>query len=279
MASAEKIYADLHVHTWYSDSSLSPENAVREAVRHGVGVLAIADHEGFEGSREAQPLALKYGIAFIPAAEMECTEGDAQLHILCYGADNNDPALSQMAKRGRFLLDDMTVRLIDKMRDDFPALSALDYQDFKYDRSLGGWKGLHYLMARGVTQTLKGGMPLYADYGVDYHDAGFPRFEKLIAAIHGAGGRAVLAHPGHTLRSLGLEGIRERVISLIDRGLDGIECYYPLHDIEITQMLRNMCEERSLLITAGSDCHGLFGRTRVGEMDVEAKLLRLDGLL
>lgn len=279
MASAKGQFADLHVHTWFSDSSLSPAQAVEEAVRHGVGVLAIADHEGFEGSREAEGLARAAGLDFISAAELECTDQGVQLHILCYGADRENGPLRALAAESRRLLDEMSEILIRRMGRDHPALSLEEYERYTHDRSQGGWKGLGYLLAKGVTASLKEGMPLYGAYGVGYEQAGFPGLEALLAAIHGAGGRAVLAHPGHSLKELDSRAMAQRVRALADRGLDGIECYYPLHDKATTNMLLALCAEKGLLITAGSDCHGSFGLTRVGEMDVQRSLLRLEGLI
>ena len=279
MASAKGQFADLHVHTWFSDSSLSPVQAVEEAVGHGVGVRAIADHEGLAGSRAAEGPARAAGLDFISAAELECTDQGVQLHILCYGADRDNGPLRALAMSSRRILDQMSETLIARMARDYPALSLEDYARFSFDRGRGGWKGLGYLMAKGVTSSLKEGMPLYGAYKVGYEQAGFPGLEALLAVIHGAGGRAVLAHPGHSLRELGFAAMAERVRALADRGLDGIECYYPLHDEAATKMFRALCEEKGLLITAGSDCHGTFGQTRVGEMNVQRSLLRLEGLL
>ena len=73
--------------------------------------------------------------------------------------------------------------------------------------------------------------------------------------------------------------LERQVEALVERGLEGVECHYPLHGPDTTAMLRRLCLEKGLLITAGSDCHGTFGRTRVGEMDVERDMLRLEGLL
>ncbi len=279
MASAKGRFADLHVHTWYSDSSLSPAQAVEEAVTHGVGVLAIADHEGFAGSLEAQPFAQAAGLVLIPAVELECGWGTRQLHVLCYGARPGDPALTALAGRSRRILDGMSDQLIEVMKGDYPALSLEEYQEFSYDRSLGGWKGLHYLLAKGVTQTLRQGMGLYAAYGITYEQAGFPQLEQLLAIIRQAGGRAVLAHPGHSLGQEDLAALEGQVRELVEQGLEGVECHYPLHRPDTTAMLRRVCLEKGLLLTAGSDCHGAFGRTRVGEMDVDRDMLCLEGLL
>lgn len=278
MGKADRPFVDLHVHTWYSDSSLSPRQVVEEAIRSRVGVFAVADHEGFEGSVQAGQLAKDAGLLCIPAAELECTWEGVQLHILSYGADPSDPRLMGLAARNREILDGMSDTLIQRMIPEHPKLSLEGFRAFSHDRSLGGWKGLHYLHSMGVTRTPKEGAHLYARYDVLYENAGFPDLSTLLDAIHGAGGKAVLAHPGYTLKALDEDEMEHRVRELIDWGLDGLECYYPLHEDKMTHSFRSLCLEKDLLITAGSDCHGSFGRTRVGEMDITLDQIRLEGL-
>ena len=50
--------ADLHFHTWYSvDSMISPKAAVEDAVKKGIKVLAITDHDSIGGALKAQKYA------------------------------------------------------------------------------------------------------------------------------------------------------------------------------------------------------------------------------
>ena len=65
----------------------------------------------------------------------------------------------------------------------------------------------------------------------------------------------------------------------IDLGIDGIECYYPSHTEAITNMCLEICEDRNLLITCGSDCHGEFEDTEIGEMNIPIENLKLGDIL
>lgn len=274
-----RMYADLHIHSTHSDSSLSPGEIVREAVRYGVGLIAVTDHELTAGSLEAESLAREAGLGFLRAAETECLADGRFHHILAYGADFENAAFTALLSNNRFHLDEMSVELVRRMAPEYPSLSAEDFQAFERDASLGGWKGLEYFLRRGVTENIRDGIPLYKRYGVNYEDAGFPPMEETIRVIHGAGGRAVLAHPWATVPHPDEETFFQNVHRLIDRGLDGVECYYPLHAPEIITKLLALCQDRDLIVTAGSDCHGSFGRTRVGQMDVPVEALRLKGLI
>lgn len=272
------MYADLHIHTTHSDSSLTPEEVVREALKYGVGLIAVTDHELTAGSLEAESIALAAGLGFIRAAETECLADGRFHHLLAYGADSSEPSFSGLLHENRLKLDEMSVELIRRMAPEYPHLSLEDYEAYERDASLGGWKGLEYLLRRGVTEGIRDGMPLYRQYDVTYEAAGFPPIERTIEAIHRSGGSAVLAHPWATVPHPDEETFIKNVHALIDRGLDGVECYYPLHSPEITKRLLDLSIDRDLIVTAGSDCHGSFGRSRVGQMDIPIESLRLKGL-
>lgn len=61
--------------------------------------------------------------------------------------------------------------------------------------------------------------------------------------------------------------------------LDGIECFYPSHTNSITSICLQYCMEKNLLITCGSDYHGNFEKTMIGELNVSEELLNLKGIV
>ena len=85
-----------------------------------------------------------------------------------------------------------------------------------------------------------------------------------------------MAHPGEVLDFSDIGRFKEELRRIIALGIDGIECYYPSHSAEVTNACLELCDEHSLYITAGSDCHGDFGRkkTYVGEMGIITDKLR-----
>jgi 3',5'-nucleoside bisphosphate phosphatase len=89
----------------------------------------------------------------------------------------------------------------------------------------------------------------------------------------------LLAHPGELIDSSDIGVFSDELRHLINLGLDGVECFYPSHSAIITQACLEICNEKNLLVTAGSDCHGVFGKTRVGEMNIPLNNVVLKGLL
>ena len=271
-------YADLHVHSIFSDGSLSPEEIVQAAVAHDVGLLAVADHSVAEGSLKAQALCLEAGIRCIPAVEIDALDGDTSIHVLAYGADFNNAAFRSYLSHMRFLLDECSVKLVGAMRSDYANVSLPDFFDFTFNRRLGGWKGLHYLLEKGITASLKDGIPMYKKYGITPGKSGFSTVAATAHRIHLAGGYAVLAHPGVVFDPSDIASFMQEVARVMELGLDGIECYYPKHSEEVTQNCVNYCRKHNLLITGGSDSHGVFTGARIGELKIPAKNLELKGL-
>ncbi len=115
------MYADLHIHSTFSDGALSPEAIVREAEAHGVGLIAVTDHELAAGSLAAEPLARRAGIAFLRGAETECIAFGRFHHLLAYGVDFDEPALAALLADNRAKLDEMSVELVRRMAGNDPA--------------------------------------------------------------------------------------------------------------------------------------------------------------
>ena len=270
--------ADLHIHSFFSDGSMTPEEIVAAAVESNVGLLAVTDHNVAEGSLAVQPLCAKVGIRCIPAVEICTLDGNTYVHVLAYGVDLHDAAFRSYLAHTRFLMDESSVKLIEAMQGDYNGVSLSDYFDFTYDRRLGGFKALHYFLEKGITASLMDGMPLYDKYGIAFDKCGFSTVLAAVHRIHRAGGYAVLAHPGEIFDASDIGSFNHEITRIMACGLDGIECYYPKHSEEITQACLDYCRQRDLLVTGGSDCHGLFTGARVGALDITTDMLVLKGL-
>lgn len=271
--------ADLHIHTYYSDGTMSPEEIVEEALRNNVGLIAVTDHDVIEGSQELQKLCEGKDITCLTGAELNALEDGLNYHILSYGVNLQNEDFIRFVKQNRAYLETVNAVLIERMQEDDTRVSVADYDAFSHNPRKGGWKALQYLMAKGITGSLREGFAYYTKYNCTYEVADFPTIRVVCEQIHKAGGKAVLAHPGVSIKEDDLSRFRNRLVEFIDFGLDGIECYYITHTEEITKLCLDLGRERNLLITAGSDCHGDFGSARIGDVNVPVECLQLGGLL
>jgi predicted metal-dependent phosphoesterase TrpH len=278
MSNTER-YVDLHLHSYYSDGTMSPEEIVRAAVANQVGLLAITDHNVMNANGELEELSRGYGIDYLSGVELDSINQGLDIHILGYGFDIGNDEFIRFVKHNRNILDDISVRLISDMEQDYQDISVADFRSFSYDRGKGGWKALHYFLKKGLTMSLREGFSIYNQYGITNDSGDYPPISEVIKHIHDAGGKAVLAHPGVSIKETDPELFRPRLLQLLELGFDGVECYYPTHSAVITDICLQLCRERGLLITAGSDCHGGFGYSEVGELKMRADQLVLGDLV
>ena len=267
-------YVDLHLHSYYSDGTMSPEEIVREAVANQVGLLAITDHNILTAVGELEELCREYGIAYLPGVELDSIDAGVDIHILGYGMNIKNDVFVQFVQNNRDILDDISIRLIRDMEKDYDDISLSDFRAFSYDKGKGGWKALHYFLEKGLTKSLREGFSIYNQYGITNDSGNYPPTGEVIKQIHNAGGKAILAHPGVSIREADLHKFQARLLQLLEEGFDGIECYYPTHSEEITSLCLKVCREQNLLITTGSDCHGAFGYSEIGELKA-----RMDSLV
>ena len=63
------MYADLHLHTNFSDGTYTPEELAGHAKRCGFQAVALTDHDTMEGCERMAAACLAGGVEFVPAAE------------------------------------------------------------------------------------------------------------------------------------------------------------------------------------------------------------------
>jgi predicted metal-dependent phosphoesterase TrpH len=253
---------------------MSPEAILKRAKQNGVQYLSIADHNTLAGTAELLKIADDYAICACSGVELDTLENGRDIHILGYGMAIENADFQTFVIENRAHLDAISDRLIEKMvrLNAHKDLSLSGYRDFCYDRNGGGWKALHYFMAIGLTASLYEGMRLYEHYDCSYDQASFSDIKTACSQIHAAGGIAVLAHPGVTVNESELSAFLAFVNTC---GIDGIECHYPKHSEAVTKQCVAFCEAHGLYATTGSDCHGTFGNTDVGEMKMAFDALDL----
>jgi predicted metal-dependent phosphoesterase TrpH len=263
---AESPTFDLQSHSTHSDGTLSPTEVVAAAARAGVTLLALSDHDSAEGVQEALAAASARGIDLVPAVEISTIEGPhADLHILGYLIDHGHPALTEWLRNSRANREHRAWAMADAIRD---LGYAIDEQLLRDREAHGKSIGRPHL-AQAVVSHPANAERLAAEgyedpsaFLVAYLIEGKPAFRPRIApsvaeaieTIHAAGGLAVWAHPFWDVKDVA------EVIETIDRfagiGLDGVECFYPAHDREQTELLTTRCSELGLLSTGSSDFHG-----------------------
>lgn len=270
---------DFHIHTNYSDGQATPVEIVKQAKELGYDMIAITDHDGVDGIREALIAGETAGLKVIAGIELATeTEEGTGLHILGYHIDPENPDLREELARLREKRDVRNRRLIAVLNDMGYDISMEDLQKTQINGFIGKPVIARALCAKGYID--EPGEAFEKGRFLGSEEARKIKKEKLTAAraielINGAGGIAVLAHPIQT-RGVGAPGSEEfyenmdviiRKLKL--QGLRGLECYHPDQNYEQTMRFVEIAEKYHLHITRGSDFHGreLKNAEPTGEQD------------
>lgn len=255
--------ADLHMHSYYSDGTMSPREIVEDAKKRNVQLIAITDHNVLDSYTELKEAAEEFGINVIRGVEIDARFEYIVVHILAYNFQDNEKLFNLVHKAKNELLE-TSIELIKRMENDYENISSEDYEAYDYDRRKGGWKGIHYLFDRGITSELFEGVKYYGQYkcGHEYFD--YPTVEEVIDAVHEANGYVVLAHPCNYYKNNTKEEVLEKLEKFKSIGIDGVECYYPANSEMMTETCIEFCKNNNMIITVGSDSHGDFGAVSKG---------------
>ena len=254
---------DLHMHSYYSDGTMSPREIVEDAKKRNVQLIAITDHNVLDSYTELKEAAEEFGIKVIRGVEIDARFEDIVVHILAYNFEDNENLFNLVHKAKNELLE-TSIELIKRMENDYENISSEDYEAYDYDKRKGGWKGIHYLFDRGITSELFEGVKYYGQYkcGHEYFD--YPTVEEVVKAVHEANGYVVLAHPCNYYKNNTKEEVLEKLEKFKSIGIEGVECYYPANSEMMTETCVEFCKNNDMIITVGSDSHGEFGAVSKG---------------
>ncbi|WP_294398109.1 PHP domain-containing protein [uncultured Clostridium sp.] len=275
---------DLHIHTYYSDGTMSPKEVVEDAKRKNLGIIAITDHDVLDSYEELKVEAEKAGIIAIRGVEIDSIFEGHLVHLLAYKFEDNEK-LFKLINHAKDQLLETSIELIRRMENDYEGISLEDYNSYEYERRKGGWKGIHYLHDRKITEGLFDGVKFYGKYDCGHEKFAFPSVGEVCNTVHDANGYVVLAHPCNYYSNKNKEEILEKLEILKSLGIDGVECYYPANSDLMTNTCLEFCKDNNLIITAGSDGHGDFGAVSkgieyyIGAINKDSEILNINKLL
>jgi predicted metal-dependent phosphoesterase TrpH len=246
---------DLHLHSDWSDGSMSVTGVVKLAKLLKLDVIAITDHDTAAHLQTALDEGRKQRLRVIPGVEISAFDPGTgrKVHLLGYHVRDARkigevcrPYLEERHQAG--------LQAVDRVR---AAGYPIDREDALRHVGAGGvlyrTHIMHALAERGYTATIYGGLynALFGANGAAAVKTGYMSAEDAVHLIKSAGGFAVLAHP-FQYNSMGL------LPSLTDWGLDGIECRHHTQTPERQAAVQAAAKRHGLFLTGGSDWHGLY---------------------
>ena len=247
---------DLHTHSIYSDGTATVAELVELAVNSGLHGLSLTDHDTVEGCDELKTLGERAGLVIVSGVEVSTSLHNHTLHILGYGIDTTAPALHHWLLPLQTGREARNAAILEKLAHMGINISPQEIQLLSCCGQTGRPHIARLLVQKGIVDSFDNAFRLYLGRNKPAWESRFSySAAATIAMIHQVGGLAVLAHPGQLDAEMRVQP--QLIRELVNHGLDGLEVYYPTHSKKMTKKLRAIATEHKLLITGGSDFHGV----------------------
>ena len=274
------VACDLHCHTKISDGSLGIEELIAIAKRRGLSAISVTDHDTTAAATRAVIIGKRQELKVIHGVEFSTfdTARGKKAHLLCYQCDTPD-RLEGLCRRIGDSRKKAAMQMVRKVMRYYPITPELIVRCATGSTNVYKQHIMHALMDAGYADTIYGEIydKLFAPgQGAALVETEYPDTREVLDLIHSAGGIAVLAHPA-------FYGNQELLEELTGNGLDGVEVWHPEHSAEETAQLQEFAERNGLLMTGGSDFHGMYakkarplGSTAMADEHVQALLAYKD---
>ena len=243
-------FADLHLHTQFSDGTFTPEELVLQAQKCGLACIALTDHDTVEGCLRAATACAAVKMDFITGAELTAEHADTEVHILGYFLDTENQVLLEKIAKFQAVRQNRIREMCAALNQLGIPLQAESVFALANCRSPGRPHVARALVKEKLVASLDEAFERFLKKN---RPAWVPKAKmsalESVELIHQAGGLAVMAHPG-------LNRTDDIIPDLVDAGLDGIECFHTKHSTVMAERYLEIAEKYDLLVTGGSDCHG-----------------------
>jgi predicted metal-dependent phosphoesterase TrpH len=255
------LFADLHMHTLFSDGTFTPEELAARGGKCGLAAMALTDHDSVEGCARMAQACQALGMEFIVGTELTAEFADKEVHLLGYFLDPHNAKLLSEINKYQAVRKSRIHEMVARLNALDIPLRAETVFALANCRSPGRPHVARALVQEGLCQNMDEAFERFLKKG---RRAWVPKCKvsalEAIALIHQAGGLAVMAHPG-------LNHCDEIIPSLAGQDLDGLECFHTKHTPKMSDHYLSLAARLNLLVTGGSDCHGFSkGQPLIGSV-------------
>lgn len=247
---------DLHCHTKLSDGSLGIEDIIAQAKRTNIDFISITDHDTLSSFSRVSILGERYGVKVIQGAELSAWDKDRgkKVHILCYAPQKPD-RLEGLCLKSCEIRKASSKEMVEKVMKLYPITLESVMKHATSSKSIFKQHIMHALIEYGYAMEFYGELNhelFNLKDGICLVEREYPDVKFVLDLIHSARGVAVMAHP------FAYDSI-ELLEELAQQGkIDGVEVYHYTADEEKQKILLDIAGKYNLIVTGGSDFHGLY---------------------
>jgi predicted metal-dependent phosphoesterase TrpH len=252
----KNLRVDLHSHTKCSDGGLTPQELVERAVNFQIDVLAITDHDTTSGLSIAKEYIVEknHPLTLITGIEISTLWHGFEIHIVGLNINASNTELQALITQQQKARELRATTMGDKLaKCGFPNI----YQEAKLLAGEGSITRAHFgkvLLQQGHVSHMQKAFDKYIGKGQRaFVKPNWCSIEEAVAAIHHAGGTAVIAHP--VRYGLSTKWLRRLVVQFKAAKGDGLEIVLPQMGNEQQNLMLSFCLEYDLHASMGSDFH------------------------
>ena len=246
---------DLHLHSYYSDGTQSPEYLVIKAKELGISPIALTDHNTVKGIEEFMTAAKNFEVEAISGIEFSVDYNGKELHLigLCV-KEKYFAEIEELMDEYLRIREQSNRGMVDALRADG---YLIDYDEIMRKSGNGYINRAHIaaeLVEKGYSPSVRDAFKTFLNKeGPYFRPRKFPNVFEMIEYIEKIGAVSILAHP---FLQFDEDGLRAFLTEAKKHGLCGIETVYTEYDEKTTALARKMAAEFALLESGGSDFHG-----------------------
>ena len=244
-------YANLHLHSTYSDAQYTPEQLVLLGKSLGYKAIALTDHETDAGCPELKYHADKEGgIETLPGIEFYGKIDGRAPHIVCLDHDVDNPTLREFVRQRVEGYTEYTHKCVE-YGIKIGVIDGVTWDDVVRFSGKGAWicidslfnayRALHIPIPENIRQDV------FKAEETRQHYPKMPPAEEVIKVIRQADGIAILAHP---------QNLMQYVPELVELGLNGIEISHPDITEETSKLAAEAAKTYNLYRSGGTDHTG-----------------------
>lgn len=265
---------DLHLHTTHSDGKRTVKETLQKAEELKLTAISITDHEKCSAYEELKNSEIRecFNGKIVPGIEIKCVYKGKVIDVLGYEIDTEK--MNEWIKKcyeGK-TRDKLEEKYLKKHYETFTKMGVKmhPYEEIKWDKQHDWANLIIYKEIKSFPENEKivpkdmwekfenfrfnycnnQKSEFYLDRSQDYVSV-----EEGIKAIHECGGKAFVAHVFLYTWAGDTKHMLEDLVTKYD--FDGVECYYSKFSEEQIKYAENLCKDRNLLLSGGSDSHGM----------------------
>lgn len=260
---------DFHIHSNFSDGKFSTSELLDLYKKSGYDIVSITDHDTLEGCKEAIEYGKSIGVKVITGIEISTKHNGEDVHILGYFKDKDcrRKELIEFANKKEKDRVDRCKVIVNKLKEYFNIKINGDELLAKNKGMIGRPHIAKEIIKAGYETNME---DVFAKYlGNDspaYIPSSILSVQEGIDLLRNNDAVVVLAHPV-LIRKTRIEDL------LNEFKFDGMEAIYGMNSEDETSGFVNICNQKGLLITGGSDFHDFdtSSHSNIGDISLDNK--------